>query len=503
MSYTGVYSEIGAGTSVGTELERLDTGKLGVKSTKATGRQYVTTKTLEESELNVAKIRLVSTLPGKSIDEEVRGKAYIGFILTAVQESHDEKVEIVPLPGDSFASYFYGANPRQFSFTGILLNTDQDQWRDSFEQIYEKHLRGSVSSRNFSIVQVSYNGRIVSGWLTNMSQQLDSSNDHYAQFNFSVLVSRIDMVGGSKRFTDYLVKLGDAGGEFAEANLDASYAILDPTNYNAMIDPIRTGMVIPPKRPHRARAKRKASPDCYWPVSKTVSGQTVNNGAATANDHINDATVCSVIEAIEGTNAKIAEATKEANRLYSTKNGRVPTQADIDKADALIAKAANYRSEIDRRMATEEVKQQLADESRRTLELVREAAKETKGGKPTARAIRAQERLNNPAGVPVGSARIVEQTIAIGTVEQDGTLDVEESRTARTRFDPTVYTGTESSAEANKAAREQYYSSNSDEMGIAERARAAREKEDAREKEKRKRQQDNNNANRLLKRAGI
>ena len=151
----------------------------------------------------------------------MQGKAYVGFILTGVQESHNEKLEVINLPGDTFASYFYGAAPRQFNFSGILLNTDQDQWRDSFEELYEKYLRGSVSSRNFSIVQISYNGRIVSGWLTNLSQQLNSENDYYATFNFSIMVSRIDTVGGSKNFSDYLVTLASDGGEFKGANIDA------------------------------------------------------------------------------------------------------------------------------------------------------------------------------------------------------------------------------------------------------------------------------------------
>ena len=214
--YLGVYSSFSAGTSRGTVLSTQvaegtegppESGKLNSVVAKTKDRQYITTQNLLDSELNVAKIRLVSTIPNKLVDKDVRGRAFVGFILTGVQESHSEKLEIVPLPGDSFASYFYGANPRKFSFSGMLLNTEQDKWRDSFEQLYEGYLRGSVSSRNYNIVQISYNGRVVSGWLTNMSQQLDSGNDHYSMFNFTVLVSRVDMAGGSKNFKDYLVTL--------------------------------------------------------------------------------------------------------------------------------------------------------------------------------------------------------------------------------------------------------------------------------------------------------
>ena len=374
--YNGVYSNIGAGTTRGTHLEQGALGAISKVELKGNqqDRHLITTKTLMESELNVAKIRLVTTLPGKSIPDEMQGRAYVGFILTGVQESHNEKVEIVPLPGDTFASYFYGANPRQFNFSGILLNTEQDQWRDGFEDLYENYLRGSVSSRNFSIVQISYNGRVVSGWLTNLSQQLDSSNDHYASFSFSVLVSRVDMVGGSKKFTDYLMKLSDANNEFAKANIDTDYAVLDPTNFNGMIDPIRTGMVIPPKRPHKARRKRRPQ-NCWFPAETTDSGKSTNNGAVTANNHINDATKCSVIEAVAGTNQRIKDLMKDARKLLSTEDGNVPTTAEIKRARLFEARAKALSASLRENMAKDEVREQLDREAEELVDLYRAEAK--------------------------------------------------------------------------------------------------------------------------------
>lgn len=404
--YTGVYSEVNAGTSVGTRISHLSdqvqgpgvTG-LNVDDSKTKGRQYqvISKSTLEDADLNVAKIRLVTTLPGKDIPEEMRGKAYVGFILTGVQESHSEKVEVVNLPGDTFASYFYGAAPRQFNFSGILLNTDQDQWRDSFEEIYEKYLRGSVSSRNYSIVQISYNGRVVSGWLTNLTQQLNSDNDHYASFSFSVLVSRIDMVGGSKKFSDYLVRLADDGGDFKGANIDADYAVLDPTNFNGMIDPIRTGMVIPPKRPHKSRGKKKkVTANCYFPAEKTEAGQATNTGAATASTHINDATQCTVFEAINGTNDLIEDKIKQARELLATKDGKPPTQKQIDQAAQLEADAKLLDTNLRKALDSNEVKEQLAAEALAQLELNAQIANQIKEGQtPTESQRRAKKALDD------------------------------------------------------------------------------------------------------------
>ena len=434
--YAGVYSSTGAGTRVGTKLSILDNKINKVTSTKDNPRQYVTKKTLQDSELNVAKIRLVSTLPGKEVAKEVKDKAYVGFILTGVQETHSEKLEIVPLPGDSFASYFYGASPRQFGFSGILLNTEQDQWRDTFEQIYEKYLRGSVSSRDFSIVQVSYNGRIVSGWLTNLSQQMNGDNDLMASFSFSVLVSRVDMVGGTKNFTDYMVTLPATGGEFAQASLDADYAVLDPSNYNGMIDPIRTGMVIPPKRPRKSRKKR--SPSCYFPALTDENSQKINTGAATNNTHINDATVCTVTERIEGSQKAIKDALAKAKELAD----KAKTRADLDEAAKYQTKAENLMRGLKEARGRDDVKEQLRVEQKAALDAVVSESQKKVGGKYTARALRAQKVLEDGEGIQVGKSSRVKVAVVItadDSVEYElNSDDANESQD----FDPDVYDGT-------------------------------------------------------------
>ena len=323
MTYHGIYSKTIATTHVGAKLEIKDNKITGLTDTSpASNRHTFSSGSLADSDLNVAKIRLVSTIPSKKLPAEMSEKAYIGFILTDVQESHNEKVELVPLPGDSFASYFYGCNPRQFNFSGVLLNTDEDQWRDAFEQVYEKYLRGSVSSRNFNIVQVRYGGRIVSGWLTSLSQQLTSQSDLYAQFSFTVLVSRIDMIGGSNAFKDYLI---DEKLAFKAADLSSDYAVLDPSNYNAMIDPLRTGVVVPPKRPKRG-GRRSVNSGCGFVEPFTDAGQATGTGTGTLSDHILDSTNCTVLDAVAATDAKIKDITKKLEEIGRKAS---PTKADL------------------------------------------------------------------------------------------------------------------------------------------------------------------------------
>lgn len=362
--YTGVYSDKGIGTSIGTNVKGDSKGNIAIKD-NSTKRQFtVSTKALKDAKLNVAKLRLVSTVPNKGVDKDVEGKAFIGFILSSVQESHSEKLEIVPLPGDSYASYFYGGNPRQFTFSGTLLNTDQDKWRDSFELMYEKYLRGSASSRNFNIVQVSYDTRVVSGWLTSLSQQLDGSNDRFSMFSFTLLVSRIDMLGGNKQFKDYLLDVQE-NGPFSGVNLESDYAVLDPSNLNAMIDPIRTGMVIPPKRPHRAPGKRKGKQvNCWFEAPATDAGKPTNPGSQVGNSHINDSYTCTVIEQVVGTTEKIESLLTEADELLE-KNDLAGAKAKRDKAQV-------YADALNTSMDTGATKKQLQDEAKALVSRARQ-----------------------------------------------------------------------------------------------------------------------------------
>ncbi len=316
-TYLGVYSQTSATTKVGTELQQASNRiKLEVPANKfaKSDRHTFSTESLKESNLNVAKIRVVSTIPGKTVATELQGLAYVGFILTEVQESHNEKAEVIPLPGDTFASYFYGASPRTFTFNGVLLNTEQDQWRDSFEQMYEKYLRGSASSREFNIVQVRYDGRIVSGWLMGMNQQMSSQSDLFCQFSFTVLVSRVDLTHtrAKNKYTSYLVKEHDT---FDGANLNTDYAILDPKNFNAMINPIRTGTVVPPKRPKRGGGKRRSNNNCSEAKPIGDGGGTNHNGDVSISNNVKEGRKCLVYETITNMRAKLATKTKELTEM--------------------------------------------------------------------------------------------------------------------------------------------------------------------------------------------
>ena len=312
--YLGVYNEKEVMTHRGIAMEKtVETGTqqknlLKFKDLKDKRlRPLISQDTLKDADINVAQIRMVSTINNAPKGKNIFNNSFVGFILTGVTETHSEKVEIIPLPGDTFASYFFGAQPRQYSFQGILLNTEQDKWRDAFEELYNEYLRGTASARNFSVVQVSYDNRVVSGWLTSFSQQVNSNSDLYSSFNFTMLVSRSDIFGGSKKlYENYLAKLND-NLEQAANLLNSDYSVLNKDNIDGVIKKVNTAFVSPPPAPKRGKGKRRRADGCAGVNPNTTAGINTQQANVTNSNALADSQKCSTIETIDAANANIED----------------------------------------------------------------------------------------------------------------------------------------------------------------------------------------------------
>ena len=320
--YLGVYNEKEVMTHRGIAMEKtVETGTqqknlLKFKDLKDKRlRPLLSQDTLKDADINVAQIRMVSTINKAPNGKNIFNNSFVGFILTGVTETHSEKVEIIPLPGDTFASYFFGAQPRQYSFQGILLNTEQDKWRDAFEELYNEYLRGTASARNFSIVQVSYDNRVVSGWLTSFSQQVNSNSDLYSSFNFTMLVSRSDIFGGSKKlYENYLAKL-NGNLEQAAKLLNSDYSVLNKDNIDGVIKKVNTAFVSAPPAPKRGKGKRRRADGCGGVKRNTTASTNTQQANVTQSNALSDAAKCSTIETVDAANANIEELKRDLNTL--------------------------------------------------------------------------------------------------------------------------------------------------------------------------------------------
>ena len=178
---------------------------------------------------------------------EGKVNTYIGFFLVQVSEEMQEKYETVPLPGDSFTTFFYGAQPQTISFSGLVCNTLEDNWRDAFELLYRNYIRGTAATRQSSVVQIKYMDRVVTGYVISLSQQLDAQNPALANFTLTMTVR--DVAYLSVKNVDDTLLYYSAREDLSSVVSSSKFSYLDSTKLNAIRNYVRTGTITPPPRP--------------------------------------------------------------------------------------------------------------------------------------------------------------------------------------------------------------------------------------------------------------
>lgn len=126
---------------------------------------------------------------------------YSDFILQQVQDQRMEKQQIIETFGDSFV-YFFGERPRIVTFSGVLMNTDDFNWRAQFWHNYENYLRGSRLVQLNARCYLAYDTIVIEGYPLS-AQAVDSSEDPYSvPFSMTMLMTDYHeySIIGEKRF---------------------------------------------------------------------------------------------------------------------------------------------------------------------------------------------------------------------------------------------------------------------------------------------------------------
>jgi hypothetical protein len=154
------------------------------------GRGFAQDAHLSMARLYFDDLGEVLSALGDSNYNEHRGQpySYIGFLLQQVSENRQEKAQTSPLVGDGSHTTFFGSSPRQYSYTGILLNGSNVRWRELITKLYDGYLRGSTAVSKGKPIVIIYDNKVVSGWLLSLSQTLSSSNEMVVPFSFSIQV---------------------------------------------------------------------------------------------------------------------------------------------------------------------------------------------------------------------------------------------------------------------------------------------------------------------------
>lgn len=110
------------------------------------------------------------------------------FSLMSVNESKAEMVKVHNNFGGSWNAFFFGHKPDIYSFNGIFLDTEDYPFYQEFSVAYDRYIRGRKSVENALQMLISYDGKIIEGYLLNLNVDSNAANPHTKTFSFTALV---------------------------------------------------------------------------------------------------------------------------------------------------------------------------------------------------------------------------------------------------------------------------------------------------------------------------
>jgi len=113
---------------------------------------------------------------------------YSDFILQSVQESREEKQQIIETFGDTFV-YFFGERPRIITVNGLLMNTYDFNWRAQFWKNYDLYMRGTKLVEANARAYLSYDTRVLEAYPLSASATDDAEMPYAIPFSMTMLMT--------------------------------------------------------------------------------------------------------------------------------------------------------------------------------------------------------------------------------------------------------------------------------------------------------------------------
>lgn len=242
-------------------------------------RLYISLADMGETQIN----NYLATLPPDSATQSLAkvllganskgGTGYVDFFLTSANEPFQEIMQVDKVMADDYVAFFYGTQPPQFQYSGMLLNSLQDDQRGSFARAYQTMLRGTQMARRQTLARLRYDSVIVSGVIIAQQQTLNADNEMAVPFNFTFLVKEYVVITNlpfAKLTPEAYVKLA------ADAAITALQTA--PTSGSTQTN---TTLVTPPSP---AGVSTAGTPQNTSVVNRQLNAmQQVNNAGAAKN----------------------------------------------------------------------------------------------------------------------------------------------------------------------------------------------------------------------------
>jgi len=132
-------------------------------------------------------------LMGKG-DGSYGGLGYVDFLLQQAGHSVNEKYQVVETLSDNYVSFFFGQQAPLFNYSGVLLNTFQDDWTMRMFRLYRDIGRGSQLARRGLLFYLRYDSMIVSGALTAFNFAINAEMEMAVPFTLQMLAKKVHVL---------------------------------------------------------------------------------------------------------------------------------------------------------------------------------------------------------------------------------------------------------------------------------------------------------------------
>jgi len=113
------------------------------------------------------------------------------FMLTSVSESRKTINKVHMNFADSWNVFFFGNSPVMLSMSGGFIDTEEFPYYQEFMVAYEKYISGERLVENNLNMLISYDGKIIEGYILNINTSTSVTTESYKQFSMVILVKDI------------------------------------------------------------------------------------------------------------------------------------------------------------------------------------------------------------------------------------------------------------------------------------------------------------------------
>jgi hypothetical protein len=116
---------------------------------------------------------------------------YASFLLTDIRGRLDEKVQVTEVFGDAEIVYYFGKQPITMQFSGMLIDSPDNNWFIQWIEMYAHVMRGTQLARNYELLKIITPNMTFIGSISSMDWSQNSARDVDIPFSFTFITKQI------------------------------------------------------------------------------------------------------------------------------------------------------------------------------------------------------------------------------------------------------------------------------------------------------------------------